>query len=128
MQDILLTSHSLLTRFEKTVEFINTKFSHRIIESIFIDHFYSPEGIYKYCCSPQRYVLEEWPHMKTFLSMNPEDKSIAIVLPLKGIQNVYELEVKFDDDQLVFKYNYNAVLNKWLDMFAIKFYGLPVPE
>ncbi len=66
--------------------------------------------------------------MKTFLSMNPEDKSIAIVLPLKGIQNVYELEVKFDDDQLVFKYNYNAVLNKWLDMFAIKFYGLPVPE
>ena len=126
MQDILLTNHVLLSKFEETVELINSKFSNRIIESIFTDHFYEPQGTYKYCCSPQRYVDEEWPHMKTFLSMNHEDKSIAIVLPLEGIQNVYELEVKFDEDQLVFNYNYNAALNKWLDTFAIKFYGLPV--
>lgn len=124
MQDILLTNHSLSSRFKEAVQLINSKFSNRIIEFIFTDSFYEPQGIYKYCCSPQRYVDEEWPHMKTFLSMN-EDKSIAIVLPLNGVQNVYELEIKFDEDQLVFNYNYNIVLNKWLDRFAIKFYGLP---
>lgn len=123
MKEVLLSKITCESRFIEVVNIINSLFSNRIIEYIYKDHFYKPQGIYKYCCSPQRYVDTEWPHMKTFLSMNPEkyDKSIAIVLPLNGIQNVRELLVNYDKDQLIFKYNYN--LNPmWEGSFAMTFY------
>jgi len=117
MKEITLSRITCEDRWIEVVNTINSLFSHRIIAYIFTDHFIVPQGTYYLCCTPQTYVDKEWPHMKSFMSMN-KDKTVAIVLPLDGVQNADTLHIKYADNQLVIKYFYK----KYDGLLAMTFY------
>lgn len=122
-KEIALARITCQSRFEEVVNLINSLYSNRIIEYIYSHRrFYKPSGAYKLCCTPQKYVDNNWPELKTFLSFDPVNKSITIALPLKGAAVTKELYVSYDNNQLTLEYIWNCNTNTYEGSFAMTFY------